>query len=214
MGSIITWVNSPCWLSPKFSRSKTWQGSPISSIFLSSNQPLSSLWLCCSLFQPSCVCWKLRVWGRDIISDSTVRGWGVTYTPRTLHRIGCCLFLQETPFKGETNGNLNRSLWDLLSIFSRIISEKSPTITLVIFPGNVVIFRSFNNFKEGKLHCDETLYLFAFVSTIVTYALVFVLCCACVQEEEQSNDVPVWRKRKPSRSQSVWLVDLMTSSMF
>ncbi|KAM8747105.1 uncharacterized protein AB9X84_015237 isoform 1-T2 [Acanthopagrus schlegelii] len=57
--------------------------------------------------------------------------------------------------------------------------------------GSVVIFSSFNNFKEGKLHCDKTLYLFAFVSTIVTYALVFVLCCAYVQEEEESNDVPV-----------------------
>ena len=212
MGSIITWVNSPCWLSPKFSRSKTWQGSPISPIFLSSNQPLSYWWLCCSLFQPSCVCWKLRVWGRDIICDATVREWRVTYIPRTLHRIGCCLFLQETPYKGETNGNLNRSLWDLLLIFSRIISEKSPTILLVIFPGNVVIVRSFSNFKEGN--CDKTLYLFAIVSTIVTYALVFVLRCASVQEEDESNDVPVWRKRKPSRSQSVLLVDLMTSSMF
>lgn len=69
------------------------------------------------------------------------------------------------------------------------ISEKVKLF--LIFPGNVFIFRSFNDFKEGKLRCDQTLYLFAFVITIVTYALLFVLCCACVSDKEESNDVPV-----------------------
>lgn len=89
------------------------------------------------------------------------------------------------------------------------ISEKVKLF--LIFPGNVFIFRSFNDFKEGKLRCDQTLYLFAFVITIVTYALLFVLCCACVSDKEECNDVPVWMKRKARRSQSVWLVDFMTS---